>query len=122
MPFKHKIIHEKKIAFVQAFNEITLESSLQAMGDIVADKEYNPEYKAVVDLSKTNFNPSMSEVFTLRDSLVLLRENIKNEIIVIVKKELAPPINMVAFLAKVYNIKMSAVDHYPELEELESYL
>ena len=122
MPFKYKIIHEKEITFVQAVGEITLESSIQAMEDVLADKEYSLDYQAVLDLSKTNFNPSMTEVFTLRDSIALLRDHIKKEIIVIVKKELAPPISMVAFLAKVYNVNMRAVDHYPNLEELESYL
>ena len=122
MPFRYKIIHEKKVTFVQASDVIDLESSIAAMMEVVSDKEYNPDYKAIVDLSKTNYDPQMKELFRLRDSLASLRHKINNEVIVISKKELLSKINMVAFLAKVFHIEMSAVDHYEELDELEDHL
>ena len=122
MPFKYKFVHPQATVIVKADGKIDLQSSTQAMRDVVGDKEFQPHYKAVIDLRKMKYNPSILELFAIRDSVVSLAPNFKSEIILITNKEFQFAANVVCTLAKVYNINMTAVCELEGLDDLEADL
>jgi|WetSurMetagenome_2_1015567.scaffolds.fasta_scaffold531947_1 hypothetical protein len=119
MPFQYKIFQQQKTVIVQAKGVIDLHSCIQAMKDVAGDKDFDPQYKVIVDLREMKYNPSTSDLFAIRDSLVSLIHNFKNDITIVTTKEALYLANLVCTLAKVHHVKMVAAVNNKELDSLE---
>jgi hypothetical protein len=122
MPFKYKIFQEQKTIVVQAVGKIEFPSILQAMKNVVAEEDFHSRYRVLVDLRKMDFKPSVHDLFNIRDSLAMLKNQYAGEIVLIVTKEMVPVATLFCAMAKVYHIKISYTTHLKGLEELEQNL
>lgn len=122
MPFKYKIFQQQKTIVVQAIGIIDLHSSSQTMKDVVADREFHPQYSVIVDLRKMKYNPSTPEMFRMRDSLASHIKHFKGEITIVTSKEALYIAKLFCMLAKVYHFKVTPVTHLKGLEAFEHKL
>lgn len=122
MPLTYKIIHEQKTVVVKAIGLIDFPSILQAMKDVVADMDFHPLYRVLVDLRKMDYHPSVHDMFNIRDSLAMLKNQFIGEIVLIVAEDAISIATLFCAIAKVYHLKISYTTHLNELENFEQKL
>lgn len=120
MPFNHKIHKEGEIVIVKAIGVIDINSTLEAIASVIKDPEFSPHFQIIVDLRKIQYNPSILDIFKIKDSLNSKMKMLQGTITLVTTPAFSHLTKLVCIMTSVYNIKMYAVTESSLLDEYDA--
>jgi len=62
MPFDYRIAPEERVAYVTARGSVDMRSSLEAMGELARNPEWDAGFGVLIDLREMTYRPSLGEL------------------------------------------------------------
>ena len=62
MPFDYRIAADERVAYVTARGAVDMRSSLEAMGELARNPEWDANFGVLIDLREMTYRPSLGEL------------------------------------------------------------
>ena len=83
MPFTYMISREDKLAYVTANGSVDLRATIEAMGRLAQEPDFDPDFEVFVDAENMEYTPSFGELRVLAWALGHESKRYKNKVAVV---------------------------------------
>lgn len=87
MTYEISISSEKNLVYIVLEGPYSVTLFKNLIHKLINDKEYKPEYYLLINLINVTFNPEVSDISKLSDSIMSLKEHFPGKVARIVKSE-----------------------------------
>lgn len=107
MPFRFTFFPSEKLIWVFAEEQIDFPSSVAAMRALVAEPQFEPAYKVVVDLRQAIYHPTVTDLASIRNGLIGHADKFKGGVTLLVPESLLSMAKLFCILAEVYQFEIA---------------
>ena len=119
MPFRIDISTEAQIARVTGTGNLTIQSSVEAMADVVHHPDFQPHYGVLLNFLQVTNNIHRTEMHDIAAALHGFKDSFKGRIALVITPAEVRKVSTVCLLVRVFGVKMEA---YGDIESAMRYL
>ncbi len=118
MGYSYKIFQQHRTVVVKEEGAADLHSISASIKSLIKSKKFDPHFHIIVDLRKIESTPPPSDLFRIRDTLIMLKSNFLGGVTIMTTERNLFAVKIISTMAEVYGFKCAVTTQSDLLDTL----